>query len=70
MIRAMNKVLPLVACCTPIARPTLSDAQAVELETLLQGARRPPPASRSSTCSLQAGGEAVCVCEFTEPLGL
>ena len=38
----MARVLPLVACCEPIARPTLSDSQAVELGDALQGARRPP----------------------------
>ena len=67
--RAMNKVLPLVACCTPIARPTLSDAQAVELETLFKAL-----ADRHRVKILnmlaQAGGEAICVCDFTEPLGL
>ena len=63
----MSRVLPLVACCTPIARPTLSDAEAVELDTS-SGARR-PDASRSSTCS-PGHGEAICVCDFTEPLGL
>jgi ArsR family transcriptional regulator len=65
----MNKVLPLVACCTPIARPTLSDAQAVELETLFKAL-----ADRHRVKILnmlaQAGGEAICVCDFTEPLGL
>ena len=67
--RIVSKVLPLVACCTPIARPTLSDAQAIELETLFKAL-----ADRHRVKILnmlaQAGGEAICVCDFTEPLGL
>ena len=65
----MARVLPLVACCTPIARPTLSDAEAVELETLFKAL-----ADRHRVKILnmlaRAGGEAICVCDFTEPLGL
>jgi ArsR family transcriptional regulator len=65
----MSKLLPLVACCAPIARPTLSDAQAVELETLFKAL-----ADRHRVKILnilaRAGGDAVCVCDFTEPLGL
>ena len=67
--RVVNKVLPLVACCTPIARPTLSDAQAVELETLFKAL-----ADRHRVKILnmlaQAKSEAICVYDFTEPLGL
>jgi ArsR family transcriptional regulator len=70
MIRpAMARVLPLVACCTPIARPTLSDAQAVELETLFKALA---DRHRVKILNLlaRAGDEAICVCDFTEPLGL
>jgi ArsR family transcriptional regulator len=65
----MARVLPLVACCEPIARPTLSDAQAIELETLFKAL-----ADRHRVKILnmlaRAGGEAICVCDFTDPLGL
>ena len=61
--------LPLVACCTPIARPTLSDAQAVELETLFKALA---DRHRVKILNLltQAGDESICVCDFIEPLGL
>jgi ArsR family transcriptional regulator, arsenate/arsenite/antimonite-responsive transcriptional repressor len=65
----MARVLPLVASCKAIARPTLSDAQAVQLETLFKAL-----ADRHRVKILnilaRAGGESVCVCDFTEPLGL
>ena len=65
----MSKLLPLVVCCTPIARPTLSDAQAVELETLFKALA---DRHRVKILNLLArvGDEAICVCDFTEPLGL
>ncbi len=65
----MSKLLPLVACCKPIARPALSDAQAVELETLFKALA---DRHRVKILNLlaRAGGEAICVCDFTEPLGL
>lgn len=67
--RAMSRALPLVACCAPISRPTLSDVQAIELETLFKALA---DRHRITILNLlaQAGGEAICVCEFTEPLGL
>jgi ArsR family transcriptional regulator len=69
MIARMNRVLPLVACCKPIARRTLSDAQAVELETLFKALA---DRHRVKILNLlaRAGDEAICVCDFTEPLGL
>lgn len=65
----MSKLLPLVACCSPIARPTLSDAQAVELETLFKALA---DRHRVKILNLlaRAGDEAICVCDFVEPLGL
>jgi len=65
----MNRVLPLVACCKPIARPTLSDAQAVELETLFKALA---DRHRVKILNLlaQAGDEAICVCDFVAPLAL
>ena len=62
-------MLPLVDCCTPISRPALSDAQAIELESLFKAL-----ADRHRVKILnmlaRAGGDAICVCDFTEPLGL
>ena len=62
-------MLPLVASCKPISRPTLSDAQARELETLFKALA---DMHRIKILNLlaQANGEAICVCDFTEPLGL
>lgn len=64
----MSRVLPLVSC-KPIARPTLSDAQAVELETLFKALA---DRHRVKILNLlaRAGDEAICVCDFTEPLRL
>ena len=69
MITPMGRVLPLVACCKPIARPTLSEAQAVELETLFKTLA---DRHRVKILNLlaRAGDEAICVCDFTDPLGL
>ena len=65
----MSKLLPLVACCSPIARPTLSDAQAVELETLFKALA---DRHRVKILNLlaRAGDEAICVCDFVAPLQL
>jgi ArsR family transcriptional regulator len=65
----MSRVLPLVDSCTPIVRPTLSDAQAVELETLFKALA---DRHRVKILNLlaRAGDEAICVCDFTDPLGL
>ena len=69
MITPMSRVLPLVACCKPIARPTLSETQAVELETLFKTLA---DRHRVKILNLlaRAGDEAICVCDFIEPLGL
>ena len=61
--------LPLVACCTPIGGPTLSDPEAIELEQLFKAL-----ADRNRVKILhllvQAGEDAVCVCDFVPSLGL
>jgi ArsR family transcriptional regulator len=61
--------LPLVECCTPLAGSTLSDDEAVELERLFRtiGDRHRLKALNMLLC---AAGEAICVCEFVEELGL
>lgn len=61
--------LPLVQCCSPLARTALSDAQADELEQVFKAL-----ADRHRVKILNrliaAGEDAVCVCEFTETLAL
>jgi ArsR family transcriptional regulator len=63
------KPLPIIACCTPLAGPVLSDDDAAELERLFKVL-----ADRNRVkilnILLRAGGQAVCVCEFTDRLGL
>jgi ArsR family transcriptional regulator, arsenate/arsenite/antimonite-responsive transcriptional repressor len=58
-----------INCCTPLAGSSLSDQEAAELERLFRvlGDR-----SRVKILNilLRAGGQAVCVCEFTDHLGL
>jgi ArsR family transcriptional regulator, arsenate/arsenite/antimonite-responsive transcriptional repressor len=63
------KALPLVECCTPLAGSTLSADEAIELEQLFKalGDRH---RLRILNVLLQAGGEAVCVCEFQPTLGI
>jgi ArsR family transcriptional regulator, arsenate/arsenite/antimonite-responsive transcriptional repressor len=65
----VKSTLPLVACCAPIARPTLSDDEAIELERLFKALA---DRNRVKILNLlvQAGEDAVCVCDFVEPLGL
>ena len=60
-------VTDLVGCCTPLTGSTLSDDEAGELERLFKLV-----ADRSRlrilNMLMQADGEPVCVCEFTEML--
>jgi ArsR family transcriptional regulator len=59
----------LVNCCTPLAGSTLSDEDAAELERLF---KLIADASRLRILNalVQADGEQVCVCEFTELLNV
>ena len=63
------KRLQTINCCTPLAGSSLSDAEAVELERLFRvlGDRH---RVRILNILLRAAGQAVCVCEFTDQLGL
>ncbi len=65
----MGDELALVSCCTPLVRPHLDAAAAVELERLFQALA---DRNRLKIVNMlaQADGEAVCVCEFQEALGL
>jgi ArsR family transcriptional regulator len=56
------------ACCTPLAAPGLSDQQAEATARLFKALADP---HRVKILNLLATSpEPVCVCEFTEPLGL
>jgi ArsR family transcriptional regulator len=61
--------LPLVQCCAPLAQPALSDDDAHELERVFKalGDRH---RVKILNRLLQAGGEAVCVCDLEDLLGL
>ena len=60
---------PLVDCCPPLAEPALSEADAGGLEQVFK-ALADRHRVRILNRLLQAGGEAVCVCEFEVLLGL
>ena len=61
--------LPLVQCCAPLAGPKLSEAEAAELERVFK-ALADRHRVKILNRLLSAEGEAVCVCEFEELLGL
>jgi ArsR family transcriptional regulator, arsenate/arsenite/antimonite-responsive transcriptional repressor len=63
------KRLATINCCTPLAGSSLSDADAGELERLFRvlGDRH---RVKILNILLRAAGQPVCVCEFTDQLGL
>ena len=61
--------LPLVQCCPPLGEPALSDADADGLERVFKSLADRHRV-RILNRLLQAGGEAVCVCDFEAMLGL
>ena len=61
--------LPLVQCCPPLGEPALSDADADALERVFKSLADRHRV-RILNRLLQAGGEAVCVCDFEAMLGL
>ena len=56
-------------CCAPIAEPGLTEDEAGELERVFK-ALADRHRVRILNRLLSAGGEAVCVCDFEELLGL
>ena len=66
---AVSTALPVIQCCAPLGGPTLTDAEADELETVFK-ALADRHRVKILNRLLSAGGEAVCVCEFEELLGL
>jgi ArsR family transcriptional regulator len=63
------KTLPLIACCTPLAQPTLTEAQAAELEGVFK-ALADRHRVKILNMLVHAGEGAVCVCEFVDALRL
>jgi ArsR family transcriptional regulator len=61
--------LPTITCCTPLAGSSLTEADAADLERLFRvlGDRH---RLKILNILLRAEGEAVCVCEFIDHLGL
>ena len=60
---------PLVQCCAPLGEPALSELGAKQLERVFK-ALADRHRVRILNRLLSAGGEAVCVCDFEEMLGL
>jgi ArsR family transcriptional regulator, arsenate/arsenite/antimonite-responsive transcriptional repressor len=61
--------LPLIQCCAPLGAPALSEDDAAELETVFK-ALADRHRVKILNRLLAADGEAVCVCEFEDMLGL
>lgn len=60
--------LAVIACCTPLAAPTLSEDEAGATAAVF---RALGDSARVRILNLLAtSGEPVCVCELTEPLGV
>jgi ArsR family transcriptional regulator len=59
----------LLACCSPLVRPQLSEADAADLEQLFQ-ALADRHRLRVVNMLAQADGHAICVCDFQDALGL
>jgi ArsR family transcriptional regulator len=57
------------ACCTPIRRAVLPQAEAENLAALLKAVAEPTRLRLLSLVAAHDGGEA-CVCDLTEPVGL
>ena len=57
-----------IACCAPLAAPTLSDEEAIASAALFRALG--DPARVRILNALATADEAVCVCEFVGPLGL
>lgn len=59
----------LTACCAPITREVISEADAGHLARTLKAVADPARLRLISMVAAHEGGEA-CVCDLTEPLGL
>ena len=61
--------LPVIQCCAPLGSPRLSDSEVVELERVFK-ALADRHRVKILNRLLQAGGEAVCVCDLEDLLPL
>ena len=66
---AMSTALPLVQCCAPLASAALTDDEAGELERVFK-ALADRHRVKILNRLLAADGEAVCVCDLQDLLGL
>jgi ArsR family transcriptional regulator, arsenate/arsenite/antimonite-responsive transcriptional repressor len=69
ILSSMPTPLPLVQCCAPLGSAALSEDEAAELEQVFK-ALADRHRVKILNRLLSAGGEAVCVCEFQDTLGL
>jgi ArsR family transcriptional regulator len=65
---ARNEAETSAACCAPLGAASLTDDQAQATARLFKALA--DPARVKIVNVLATSGEPVCVCEFTEPLGL
>jgi ArsR family transcriptional regulator len=64
----MTVTLEPVACCAPLAAPTLSDEEAAATAELFKALS--DPARVRALNLLATSNEPVCICNLVEPLGL
>lgn len=65
----MRKSLPVTQCCAPLGGEPLADGDAAALEQVFK-VLADRHRLKIMNILLRAGGEAVCVCEFQDALGL
>jgi len=68
-MRHVREPLNLLSCCSPLVRPLLADEDAAELERLFQ-ALADRHRLKVVNMLAQADGQAICVCDFQDTLGL
>ena len=68
-MREVRGAPDLLSCCSPLVRPQLADGDALELERLF---RSLADRHRLKVVNMlaQADGQAICVCDFQDALGL
>jgi ArsR family transcriptional regulator len=68
-IRLVKAELSLINCCQPLVRPRLTERQALDLEAVFK-ALADQHRLKMLNMLTQADGQAICVCDFQEALGL
>ena len=61
--------LSLITCCQPLARPRLTERQALDLEAVFK-ALADQHRLKMLNMLAQTDGQAICVCDFQEALGI